>query len=211
MNVFRSRIAVSLAALAATTMAASPALAHGYDNWGRHRHRDGIDGGAVIAGILAIGGIAALVSASNSAKKAREEQAQPDPDYYQQQPQQYQQAPLQGGYDGYEAGPRPAYPGGLVPGEQGYGAPQDGEGAPYADEQGYAGSNYGTRSFDAAVDRCSDEIERGDRRIADVESVRRMGERTAVEGRLEDGRGFACSVDAEGRIRSVAVDGHAMI
>ena len=216
MKLFRSRIAISLAALAATTMVASPALAHG--DWGRHRHhRDGIDGGAVIAGILAIGGIAALVSAANSDKKAREEQRQLDPDYY-QQPQVEQQGYAADGYDGngvggngYASGPRPAYPGGPIPGEPGYAAPQDSDAAPYGNARDHAEGDYAAGSFDAAVDRCSDEIERGDRRISDVESVRRMGERIAVEGRLADGRGFACSVDAEGRIRSVSVDGHAMI
>lgn len=203
MTLFRSRIAVSLAALAATTMVASPALAHG--DWGRHRHRDGIDGGAVIAGILAIGGIAALISASNSARKAREEQREPDPRYYEEAPQYQPSAPRDGAMDDDDySGPRPAYPGGPVPGQPGYAAPTEGE-------QGYAGAPLSAGGFDAAVERCAAEIERGERRIGDVESVRRMGERTAVEGRLEDGRGFACSVDAEGRIRSVSVDGQAMI
>lgn len=66
-------------------------------------------------------------------------------------------------------------------------------------------------SFDGAVDACSGEIERGERRIGSVDNVRRMGERFSVEGHLEDGRGYACSIDETGRIRSVSIDGHAMI
>jgi hypothetical protein len=66
-------------------------------------------------------------------------------------------------------------------------------------------------SFDSAVNACSNELERGERRIGSVDNVRRMGERYSVEGQLEDGRGYACSVDEQGQIRSVAVDGRGLI
>ncbi|MBL0000172.1 MAG: hypothetical protein IPO97_03725 [Sphingomonadales bacterium] len=55
-----------LAATAATAMAAAtPAMA---DN-GRHRGRDGIDAGDVIAGALIIGGIAAIASAASDGNR----------------------------------------------------------------------------------------------------------------------------------------------
>ncbi|MCJ2180367.1 hypothetical protein [Novosphingobium album (ex Hu et al. 2023)] len=78
-------------------------------------------------------------------------------------------------------------------------------------DQDYAATPRIGSSFDSAVDACSSEIERGDRRIGSVDNVRRMGERFSVEGHLEDGRGYACSVDDNGQIRSVALDGRAMI
>lgn len=57
----RSKIAL-VAALAATTLAAAtPAVA----DKGRHRGRDGIDAGDVIAGALIIGGIAAIAAAAS--------------------------------------------------------------------------------------------------------------------------------------------------
>lgn len=158
---------------------------HWRGGWGHH-HDDGIDGGDVLAGLLIIGGIAAIASAaSHSKKQARA-----------------------------EADPRP-YPGGPD-----YDAP-DARASDYrgTDEGRYADAprdeTYGSApvngSFDAAIDACAGEVERGERRIDSIGNVNRMGDRFAVEGRLTDGRGFACSVDDSGHIRSVAVDGHALI
>lgn len=58
------RIGVALALAASASMIASPALAR--DRWhhGRH-HGDGIDAGDVLAGILIIGGIAAIADAAS--------------------------------------------------------------------------------------------------------------------------------------------------
>ncbi|EIZ80842.1 hypothetical protein WSK_0524 [Novosphingobium sp. Rr 2-17] len=66
-------------------------------------------------------------------------------------------------------------------------------------------------SFDEAVDICEDELTQGGKRIGSVDDVRRMGGRFSVAGKLDDGRGYACSVDDEGHIRSVAVDGRVML
>ncbi len=70
-----SRFTAALAAAAALAMAASPAAAQGWgwgggynDGWGRH-HRDRVDAGDVIAGILIIGGIAAIASAASAHKR----------------------------------------------------------------------------------------------------------------------------------------------
>lgn len=81
------KIAASAAAvsLSTTPLAAAklplPREAHGYDSsqdvaqnyrWGRHRHRDRIDAGDVLAGVLIIGGIAAIASAASKSSRERE-------------------------------------------------------------------------------------------------------------------------------------------
>ncbi|AOR76891.1 hypothetical protein [Novosphingobium resinovorum] len=192
MKMLRSRAAVSLAALAVLCVTATPVLAHGRDEWRGHRHYrgGGIDGGDLLAGLLVVGGVAAIASAvsKNSADKRGGEHA----------PYRYPGGPEAGDDADYGAPPADngdtaPYPGGPVSGRD------------YSDEPAGAGSLGG------AVDACSAELERGDKRVESVDSVRRMGERYSVEGRLQDGRPFACSVDGSGHIRSVAVDGHGMI
>lgn len=67
------RGAAVLASAAALSMAASPALARDRWGWGGGwgRHHDRVDAGDVIAGILIIGGIAAVASAASKASKNR--------------------------------------------------------------------------------------------------------------------------------------------
>lgn len=69
MKFFRSQTAAMLAAAAAFSLVATPATARGW-----HRHRDrGVDAGDLFAGVLVIGGIAAIVAAaSNKGRKDRE-------------------------------------------------------------------------------------------------------------------------------------------
>ena len=65
----KSRLATVLASLAVVTLAAPPAMAN-HRNWGGWgRHRDRIDTGDVLAGILILGGIAAVASAASNANK----------------------------------------------------------------------------------------------------------------------------------------------
>ena len=68
MGINKSRFAAALAAAAALALSATPALAQvwgwGGGGWGHH-HRDRVDAGDVIAGILIIGGIAAIASAAS--------------------------------------------------------------------------------------------------------------------------------------------------
>lgn len=193
MRIFRSRAAVSLAALAALTMTASPALAHGRDGWRYRHHRGGgIDGGDVLAGVLVIGGIAAIMSAAS--KK--------DKDAEQAQPNRYPGGP-QADEQGY----------GDEPAEPEYGARDGDVDQVPADADADADADRGTArgSFDGAVDACSAALDRSERQLDTVENVRRMGGRYSVEGRLQDGHDYACSVDDGGTVRSVAVDGQAMI
>ncbi|WP_200844960.1 MULTISPECIES: hypothetical protein [unclassified Novosphingobium] len=187
MQIFRSRTAATLAALAVVSMTATPVFARGYDDWGRHRHHrgGGVDGGSLLAGLLVGGAAVAIATSAN--KKANDTRGD--------EPAPYR------------------YPGGPQAGDQGYG--DEPAGADYGSRDypggpdGASGSGQG--SFDAAVDACSGELEQGGRRVDSVDNVRRMGERYSVEGRLEGGSAYACSVDDTGHIRSVAVDGHAMI
>lgn len=78
-----SRLAAALASVAAFSMSASPALARDWGGgWGGHRrHGDGVDAGDVLAGILIIGGIAAIASAASSAGKQRRPAPPPEPTY----------------------------------------------------------------------------------------------------------------------------------
>lgn len=95
-NTFK-RGAAALALAASLSMAATPALARGWGGgWGGHsRHHDRIDGGDVLAGILIIGGIAAIASAANKAAKQRQQQ-----DDYRQSPPPYREdAPTYGEAD----------------------------------------------------------------------------------------------------------------
>lgn len=65
MNIFRSRTASALAMAAALSLTATPALARGYH---RHHDRGGVDAGDIFAGLLVIGGIAAIASAASKKK-----------------------------------------------------------------------------------------------------------------------------------------------
>lgn len=172
------RVSAVLAATAALSMVATPAMARGGGWGGRHyhRHHDGIDGGDVLAGLLIIGGIAAIASAASKADKERREREYRYPDN-----------------NDREA-------------SRGYGDPAPDRGSSRDhDGTGRAGPD----GISAAVDACANEVERGDRGIDSIESVEREGEGWRVEGRVNGGRDFACSVSDSGRIRSVTVDGQA--
>ena len=191
MTILRSRIGASLAVVAAATLSVSPAMAQGrrYPPPPRHHHHhdNGIDGGDLLAGLLIVGGIAAIVSAASKSDRADRAPAADANGYVP---------------EGYSSdGPGPAYPGGPVPGDPGYGVDDGEANAPRT----------GAGSFGIAVDACTGEVEQGGRDQVDtVDKVSRMNGRVAVEGRLADGRAFACSVDEDNRIRSVAIDGHAV-
>ena len=67
MKILRSRPAAALALAAALSLTASPAMARG---WGhRHHDRGGVDAGDIFAGLLVIGGIAAIASAASKKNK----------------------------------------------------------------------------------------------------------------------------------------------
>jgi len=133
-----SRLAASAAIVAAFSMAAAPAVAAplpvtprsapvaaygwtpadntahrgpgGYRGYHGHRHNDGIDAGDVVAGLLVIGGIAAIASAASNSNKDREaddyryREPYPDQRYdYPDRGYDYSQPP-QGDYRGSYSG-----------------------------------------------------------------------------------------------------------
>ena len=86
-----SRFASLAAIAAALSLAATPASAR---DWHRH-HRDGVDGGDILAGALIIGGIAAIASAASKSKRDREirEDRYPNPEPYPQERYDYRAPP----------------------------------------------------------------------------------------------------------------------
>jgi hypothetical protein len=63
------------------------------------------------------------------------------------------------------------------------------------------------RGIDSAVNRCVAEVERGDRRVDQVEAVNRDGEGWRVSGRMSGDDNFTCAIGSDGRIRSSNVGG----
>ena len=181
------RSAAVLASAAVLSMAATPALARdrGWGGgWGKHygrHHGDGVSAGDVLAGVLIIGGIAAIASAASKSKKDRE---------------------AQDGTNDYR------YPG-RYPGQQDDAvrdnSPRYGNSG--ADDRPEWREGTG---INGAVDRCLEEVERGSNRVDGVDSVNREGEGWRVAGRTGNGQDFACTVGTDGRIRSASIDGRAI-
>ena len=170
MTIKTSRVTATLAVAAVFSLVASPAAAQnwggdwGGGDWGHHRNR--VDAGDVLAGILIIGGIAAIASAASKNKRDRR-------------------------------GDDRRYPGDY---------PRDGSGSYGNDNDQQWQQNGGV---DSAVNRCTNEISRGSDRGTTVESINRDGDGWRVQGRTGAGGAFTCSVDGNGRIRNVQVDGRA--
>jgi hypothetical protein len=211
MTIFRSRAAVSLAALAALSFTAAPALARGPDRgphrWHGHHRGNGISGGDVLAGLLVVGGVAAIATAvnnSNNAKNAGNDEPV-DGRAPEGRGESYGSEPAFVPGESADQGGA-AYPGGPVGQEA-----ADDRADDRADDAADDGARDQGGSLGGAVDACEAELQRGDKQVDTVDGARRMGDRYSVEGKLRDGRAFACSVDDTGHIRSVAVDGHAMV
>ena len=104
MTMFRSRAAALLAATAALALGATPALARdgGWGHPSRHHRGDGIGAGDVFAGLLVLGGIAAIASAASNSNRSSPPR---EPDY------RYPDARGQGDGQGY-GDARPEWRGG---------------------------------------------------------------------------------------------------
>ncbi len=183
-NLYKSRAALVAASLAAVALTATPASAR---HW-RHHDR-GIDGGDVLAGVLVLGGIAAVAAAASRSNRERQarDYRYPDARYPETR------APSDGDYRDWRA---------QNDRDTGY--------AGQGESAAYGGTDWRGESLDGAVTACTGEIERGDRRIDSVEGVNRESDGWRVDGRLQDGRAFSCIAGPEGRIRSVTVDGRAL-
>lgn len=172
--------AAALALLASVSLVASPAL--GRDRgWGRHHDRD-IDAGDVLTGILIIGGIAAIASAAGDSEKRRRERERDE-----REARDYR----------YEDRAAPA---------------ADYRGDGQSDERPEwreSGTSTGVGGINAAIERCTSEIERGSARVEEVEAVKKQDDSWHIEGRMAGGEAFACTIDRDGRVSRVSVGGGA--
>lgn len=197
MNAKYSRTAAALSLAAALSMAATPALArdrnwggHGGGHWGRHHDR--VDAGDIFAGVLILGGIAAIASAASNSNKAKRERSR---DYqYPDQPYPRQSYPQRDSSADYGNDSRPDY--------------DDSRGESRWDPNGEVSGQ--SRGLDRAVERCASEIERGDRRIDEIEEVAREGNGWRVTGRVTGGDNFECTVDRDGQVSNTKLDGRAL-
>ena len=173
-----NRLAAATAIAAALSMTATPAFAVELPNagrttvqaqtdsaamsrrghWGRHRHRGGIDGGDILAGVLILGGIAAVASAVESNNRDNDYRDYPPP------------PPQQQRYD---------YRGGQAESSTG---------------------------LDRAADICADAIERTIDPVGSIDSVRRGASGWDVDGSLQDGSPFTCSIGNDGQIHDIQTD-----
>ncbi len=174
----KTRVATILSALAVVSLAAPPAMANhrNWGGWGGHRHRDRVDTGDVLAGILILGGIAAVASAAGNANKNKGR----DTDYRYPDNDTSQQRERSSG--------------------------------DYADDDRGEGQDWrgGNTGIDGAINRCMDEVSRGATKVDEVDSVNRDGDGWRVQGRTSGGGNFSCSIDGDGRIRNVNIDGRAV-
>jgi hypothetical protein len=186
MKLHKSPAALAAVSLAAVALTATPASAR---HW-RHHDR-GIDGGDVLAGVLILGGIAAIASAASKSSRDREAGDYRNPETRNPETR----SPSDSDYRDWRA---------ERDGDAGYAGQR--ESAPYD------GSDWRSAgAMDGAVNACAGEIERGDRRIDSVEGVNRAADGWRVDGRLQDGRLFSCTAGPDGRIRTATVDGRGVI
>ncbi|PKB25830.1 hypothetical protein B0I00_1037 [Novosphingobium kunmingense] len=186
------RSAAVMASIASLSLVATPALARDrWGGWGGRYHHDRVDAGDVLAGVLIIGGIAAVASA---AAKAARERRDNDRRYDDRR------------YDNRDYEDR-GTSGREYRGEDYRAAPDRGD-APGTDyDVAPARNNDG---MSQAVDRCVGEIERGSTRVESVDETRREGNGWKVEGQVSGNEEFACTIDGDGRIRDVTIGGRAL-
>lgn len=125
-----------------------------YRRYGHRRNR--VDAGDVIAGVLVLGGIAAIASAASNNRRSREREVVV--------------------VDRDRARTR------------------------------YDNRRTGGSGLDGAVSQCLTEIER-DVRVDSVENASRTGEGWVVSGTLFNGSGFSCRIDNSGRISDIDYGG----
>lgn len=174
-------------ATALLPLAAEARPGWGGGGWGgRGWHRDrGIDGGDVLAGILIIGGIAAIASAASNANRNQRTIPRdnlPQDDGYRYQPPRQDEWRSDGRVQDWQ-GSGPGYSGQVGDG-QGY--PQDSRGT-------------ATRGLDGAVDNCVTEASRRDE-IDEIYDATRNGSGYRVSGTLRSGDNFTCEVNAQGGV-----------
>ena len=168
------KIGSLLASAAAITLVASPAMGRDH-RWGRH-HRDRVDAGDVLTGILIIGGLAAIASAaSKSDRDRREREANRDYRY-----------PAEAPTADYDPDPD---------------TDVDSDGGANTDYTAASRPEWAEgRGIDAAVNRCVAAVEEGERKVDEVETVNRSGEGWRITGHMRGGEAFSCAVGSDGEI-----------
>jgi hypothetical protein len=69
-------------------------------------------------------------------------------------------------------------------------------------------ANYqSSRGLDSAVSMCVDQVERGSERVRSVDNAGRTSDGWRISGALDDGAGWNCWIDNDGRIREVNLSG----
>ncbi|MDF8335251.1 hypothetical protein [Novosphingobium cyanobacteriorum] len=200
----------SLAVAACLGMSASPALADGWrghrGGWGHHRHDRSIDAGDVFAGLLILGGIAAVASAisKKNPNRTRGEQAPPPPppaDASRNAPDGWYEVPGAQGGDDYGAG-------------QGDGMDDRQDAPPTGPDAAgpNGGSDWGagrhSPQLDNAVEACAAEVgKRGP--VDQIWSAGPVAGGFEVRGGLTSGAQFTCTVDSQGRVSNLSTSGDA--
>jgi len=69
------------------------------------------------------------------------------------------------------------------------------------------GNYQSSRGIDSAVSMCVDQIERGADRVESVDNAARTSDGWRVSGALQDGSGWNCWIDNDGRLRAVDLSG----
>lgn len=160
--------------------------------YGHRRHHRGVDAGDVIAGVLVLGGIAAIASAANNNSRKQREEYERERERYEQQRRdeawRQQQNQQQGYNEGYQA---------PYGNEQNYG-------------QGYNQQGYGQNDLNSAVQYCSEaaRAQSGNGSAVQVRSVTRNGNGWRVEGTTTGqygGQGFSCGT-SNGQIDFLQMD-----
>lgn len=172
-----ARTALAMAAMASAVLPlasqaqARPGWNGGGWGGGRNWHRDrGVDGGDVLAGILIIGGIAAIASAASNAQRDRDVVRSNDDRY------RADDAPR----DDYR---RDSWP----------------TGNPSGQDQGSDYARRATTNIDDAVNRCVDEASRKGE-VDEVYDASRSANGYRVSGTLRNGDRFSCDINGEGGV-----------
>ena len=172
-----TKAAIAMAGMA-TAMLPLAAEAQARPNWGggwgggRHWRGDrGIDGGDVLAGLLIIGGIAAIASAASKSKSRTDQR---DQEYRDQDPQ-------------YRDDPAPNASDRTDDWRQNSG-------------QGGGFERQATRNINDAVERCVNEASRRGE-VEEVYDASRSGPGYRVAGTLRGGDEFSCVISGQGGVQ----------
>ncbi|WP_054108064.1 hypothetical protein [Novosphingobium sp. AAP83] len=171
-----AKVAIALAGMA-TAMLPLATEAQARPGWGGGRHwrgDRGIDGGDVLAGLLILGGIAAIASAASKSqnRNANRDQDYRDPDSREPNAP-YRDDAVQSGPDARNDWRPNGGPGGFAP--------------------------QVTRNMNDAVERCVDEASRSGE-VDEVFDAARNGDGYRIAGAFRSGDRFSCDISGQGGV-----------